>query len=122
MNQFGGNQRSLPGIDPRRKAALEHRSLAPRNRMHRKITDPRTLLRERELLQHGKSMWQHLRPGKITEPKTEIDWIGHIDLELCRVVHSCVSTILNCLRAVQTEAAPDQTARDPHLFQPQILP
>src|SRR5579862_5042752 len=89
MNQFGGNQGSLPGIDSGRETALQHRCLAPGNRMHRKITDPGTLLGERKLLQYSESMWQHFRPGEIRKPKAEIDWIGHINLECLRVaVHA----------------------------------
>ena len=64
VNQLGGDQRRLPGIDTGGKAPLQHGSFIPRHRMQRKITDAGALSRKRELLQHGKSVRQHFRDQK----------------------------------------------------------
>src|ERR1700679_770676 len=95
MDQFSGDQRRLPGIDSCREAALQHRSLIPRNRMQRKVSDSRTLRRERKLLQNGKSMREHFRPREISEPKTEIKWIGHNSLESLLAAHQVHGVFLN---------------------------
>src|SRR5271156_86150 len=81
VNLFGGDQRRLPGVDSRGKPSLEHSSLVPGNRMESEVSDPRTLRRERKLLQYCKGVRQHLRAGKIGKPKTQIKWIGHNRLE-----------------------------------------
>src|SRR4029077_12118678 len=77
VNQFGGDQRGLPRIDAAWKTSLQYGSFVPGNRMQRKVTNPRTLCRERKLLQNGKRMWQHFRAREVGEPKTQIKWIGH---------------------------------------------
>src|ERR1700686_3515388 len=77
VNGFGGNQGCLPRINPSWKLALQNCCLIPGNWMQRKVTDARALRRKWEVLQYGKGVRQHFRPGKIGKPKAEIKGVRH---------------------------------------------
>src|SRR5271155_2524523 len=95
MDLFGSDQRGLPRVDAGGKAAFQHGSLVPGDRMQGKVSDPGTLRREGELLQYREGVRQHLRPGEIRKPKTEIKRIGQNHLV---APQRAASTSLNCSR------------------------